>query len=314
MSEEFHRKYRPKSLKAVQGQTKAVTMLRRLADSEKIPHQMLFTGPSGCGKTTLGRIVADTILDCHGKDFIEINAASSRGVDMVRDIQRIINSKPLFGRTRVWFIDEAHKLTGDAQNAFLKILEEPPGHAYIFLASTEPNKIIKTIQTRCTEVRLDLLKPDEIEATVSRVAKKESISLNQDAMAKIVDASEGSARKALVILQSLVGIEDDDEKLLAIDRASSKSEAYKIGVELIYGQSSWAKVASIINTMEDDNYEGIRMLILAMASNALLDPKKIRFHAKAYKTIVCFSDPFYNTGKSGLVASCYEATRSPTTR
>jgi len=314
MSEEFHRRYRPKSLKAVQGQAKAVALLERLFKADKIPHQLLFTGPSGCGKTTLARIVADLLLDCHQKDFIEINAAVSRGVDMVRDIQRTINSKPLFGHSRVWLIDEAHKLTGDAQNGFLKIIEEPPPHAYIMLASTEPNKIIKTIQTRCTEVKLELLKPDEIKAIVLRVAKKEAIGLCQDAIDKIIDASEGSARKALVILQSLVGIDDEDEQLLAIDRASSKSEAYKIGVELIYGQSAWAKVAGIINTMEDDNYEGIRMLILAMASNALLDPKKVRFHAKAYKTIVCFSDPFYNTGKSGLVASCYEATRSPATR
>lgn len=314
MSEEFHRKYRPKSLKTVKGQPRAVEMLLRLQQADKIPHQMIFTGPSGCGKTTLARIVADKLINCQGRDFIEINAAVSRGVDMVRDIQRQINHKPLYGTSRVWLIDEAHKLTGDAQNGLLKLVEEPPAHAYIMLASTEPNKIIKTIQTRCTEIKVQLLSPEDIIETVSRVADKEDISLTKEALDKIAEASEGSARKALVILQSLIGITGDKEKLAAIEKAANRSEAYQIGLELIYRSKGWAGVSSIISKLEDADWEGIRMLILAMASNVLLDPKKTTFYPKAYKVIVCFSEPFYNTGRAGLVASCYEATRNPSAR
>lgn len=314
MSDEFHRKYRPKSLKTVRGQKKAVELLQRLHTAKKIPHQLLFTGPSGCGKTTLARIVAKELIDCHDKDFVEINAATSRGVDMVREIQRTINLKPLFGKSRVWLIDEAHKLTGDAQNGLLKIVEEPPSHSYLMLASTDPIKIIKTIQTRCTEVKVNLLSEDDLRTVVSRVADKEDISLNQEATDKLVAASEGSARKALVILQSLVGIDDEEEQVTAIDRASAKSEAYQIGTELLYKGGNWAAISNIINKMQDDNWEGIRMLILSMASKILLDMGKVKFHPKAYKVIVCFSEPFYNTNKSGLVASCYEACRNPSTR
>ena len=130
-------------------------------------------------------------------------------------------------------------------------------------------------------------------------------------MDKIVGASEGSARKALVILQSLVGIEDTEEQVAAIDAATSKSEAYKIGTELLYNpRTNWATVSNIIRKLEDDNWEGIRMLVLSMASNVLLDPSKIKFYAKAYKVLVAFSEPFYNTNKAGLVASCYEASRT----
>lgn len=312
--EEFARKYRPKSLKTVRGQKKAVDLLTRLEKANKIPHQILLTGPSGCGKTTIARIIADQIIDCKGRDFIEINAAGSGGIDMVRSIQRTINSKPLYGKSRVWLIDEAHMLTKDAQNGLLKNTEEPPHHAYIMLASTDPVKIIKTIQNRFTEIKLGLLPSADIQVMIERVCKKEDISLTQDAMDKLIGASEGSARRSLVILQSLIGIEDEEDQIVAIDRASSKSEAYQIGTALLYQSAGWAIIANIINKMEDDNYEGIRMLILSMASNVLLNQTKVKLHPKAYKVLIAFSDPFFNTGKNGLVASCYEACRNPQTR
>lgn len=305
---EFHRKYRPKTLKGMYGQKSAVSLLKRLLDADQLPHQLMFTGPSGCGKTTLARIIANKI-GCKGSDFREVNCADFNGINMIRDVTRQARLKPMYGPARVWLVDECHMLTKEGQNAWLKALEEPPEWVYFMLATTEPAKLLKTIQNRCQEVKVELLKDDESRGLIEGVAEKEGISLTTAITDKIIREAEGSARKALVILQALVGLDDDKEKLLAIEKANARSEAYQIGVELLFKPTNWMTIAAIIKNMTDDNWEGMRMLILSMASNVLLDPKKAGLHPRAYKVMVAFSEPFYNTGKSGLVASCYEAIR-----
>src|SRR5690606_3369465 len=108
-----------------------------------IPHAMLFTGPSGCGKTTLARILR-VKLRCSDNDFQEINAADFRGIDSIRSMRQQVGAAPLGGDSRIWLIDEAHSMTADAQNAFLKLLEDTPRHVYFFLATTDPQKLKKT--------------------------------------------------------------------------------------------------------------------------------------------------------------------------
>lgn len=308
MTQELHRQYRPKTLKGIKGQPKAVALLERLFKANKVPHQIMFTGPSGCGKTTLARIVA-TKLDCHEKDFKEINCADFKGIDMARGLIRTAHAKPLFGRVRVWLIDEAQMMTKEAQNALLKLFEEPPDWVYIMIATTDPAKILDTIKTRMTEIKVNLLKDEDIRDTIRRVAEKEDLTIHQDAMDKLVDAACGSARQALVILQQLIGIKGEDEQVAAIDAVTAKSEAYQIGTGLLYQGAPWASIASLIKKMEDNNWEGIRMLVLSMATNILLDMTKLKFHPRAYKVMIAFSEPFFNTGKAGLVMSAYEASR-----
>jgi DNA polymerase-3 subunit gamma/tau len=141
-SPELYLKHRPSLFKQVIGQDDAVNVLQQLLKGDRFPHALLLSGPSGCGKTTLARICRDK-LECTGADFQELNGADTRGIDTIREIRSHLNLRPMHGKCRIWYIDEAHKLSNDAQNALLKMLEDTPTTAYFMLATTEPNKLIK---------------------------------------------------------------------------------------------------------------------------------------------------------------------------
>jgi len=126
----LHIDYRPKTLKEMEGNRSTVDSLQAVLSRESdIPHAFLFSGSAGCGKTSLGRIVASE-LGCAPADFREIDTADFRGIDTIREIKNQARLKPLAGKVRVWLLDEFHKSTADAQNALLKILEEPPSHDF----------------------------------------------------------------------------------------------------------------------------------------------------------------------------------------
>ena len=134
-------KYRPTVLKDFYGNQVLKSALGAILkrDLEDIPHAMLFIGSSGCGKTTLARIVASK-LDCVDAEFYELNSADVRGVDTIREVSKNMKYSPMSGSVRIWLFDEVHKMTNDAQNAMLKMLEDPPDHVYFMLATTDPQK------------------------------------------------------------------------------------------------------------------------------------------------------------------------------
>lgn len=303
---ELYRKYRPTSLKAVVGQDKAVGILKGLLPN--LPHCLLFTGPSGCGKTTLARIVANH-LDCSDRDFHEINCADFRGIEMIREIRRASQLLPLGGKHTVWLIDECHKLSNDAQNAILKLLEEPPKHVYFLLATTDPHKLLKTVQTRCTEIKVNSLTDDDLSKLVNKVAKKEKLKISEDVVDRLVKAATGSARKALVILQQIMGLEDEEEQIQAIHRAESEQEGIAIARALINPSTRWPDMVKILKETPLDDAENLRRLVLAYASSCLLG-NNTRIQSLAYQVIVAFSENFFDTGKAGLIASCYEVVGS----
>lgn len=299
----FYKKYRPKTLKSVVGQDGAVASLQKLIDKKTIPQVLLFTGPSGCGKTTIGRILKD-VLECGDSDFQEINCADFKGIDMVRDIRRNANLTPIDGECRIWLIDEAHKLTNDAQNAFLKILEDTPSHVYFMLATTDPGKLIKTIHTRCTEIKLSTMGPKDLTRVVQRVVDKEQLKVSEDVIQEIVEAADGSARKALVILEQAGSLETEEEQLKAIQASSiDKDVAIELARALINPRADWSSVAKILKTIKDDP-EGLRHLVLGYARTVLLGGGNLA--PRAFKIIDIFSKPFYDSKAAGLAAACYE--------
>lgn len=309
MSEELYRRHRPASFNQVVGQDEAVKMLTDFGKRNAMPHCLLFTGPSGCGKTTLARIVK-TKMKCGDADYQELNTADFRGIDMVREIRARMNLSPMAGKVRVWLIDEAHKLTGDAQNAFLKMLEDPPSHVYFMLATTEPQKLLQTIRTRATEIKVRGLKEKEMAALLDRVCKDECGSaLIQEVRDKIVDLADGSPRKALVLLNQILGEEDTESALAALSGGVAEKEGIDLARLLLNPRVSWPDITKTLKAIPDleTQSEGIRRLVLAyMASVAMGGGKGC---AKAIEVIDCFRLPYYDTGKAGLLLSCWDATQ-----
>ncbi len=170
-AEVFFRKYRPRKLAEVVGQTSAVTYLRGMLKTKKVPHVLLFTGESGVGKTTLARIVAKS-LGCHSSsDLQEINAAVDTGINTIRAIDRQKDSYPMVSKSRVWILDEAQRFTKDAQSALLKILEEPQPWVYFAICTTDPQNLLPTVRNRCTTVKLDAIEDKDLEALIDRVCE-----------------------------------------------------------------------------------------------------------------------------------------------
>ena len=202
MTQELYKRHRPKTYKAMVGQESTVKVMLGWGKQKATPHCILFTGPSGCGKTTLARILAAK-LKCSPHDLNEVNSADFRGIDSVRRIRSEMNLAPVAGACRIWIIDECHKMSNDAQNAILKLLEDTPKHVYFFLATTDPHKLLKTIKTRATEMVVRLLTDDQINSLILSVGKKEEVDVSDEVMDSLVQASAGSARKALVLLEKV---------------------------------------------------------------------------------------------------------------
>jgi len=304
----YYKRYRPKTLKAIVGQEGAVASLQRFIDKGTIPQCILFTGPSGCGKTTIGRILK-THLNCGDADFLEINSADFKGIDTIREIRRSVNLSPISGDCRIWLIDESHKLTNDAQNALLKILEDTPSHAYFMLATTDPQKLIKTIHTRASEVKLQALGVPALKRVLQRVIDKEGLTVTDKVMDEIVDAADGSARKALVILEQVGGLEGDEAQIAAVQATSlNKDAAIMLARALINPRANWREVAPLLKELKDDP-EGIRYLVLSYCRSVLLGGGPLT--ARAYMIIDIFSHNFYDSKLAGLAAACYEVVTGP---
>ena len=300
MNEELYKKYRPNTFDEVIGQDEAVATLKDLGKRKAMPHTILLSGPSGCGKTTIARILRKK-MKCGDADFIEANAAQTRGIDFVRSVQSKVNLIPISGTCRVWLIDEVGNLTSDAQHAFLKLLEDTPKHAYFILATTDPQKLKKTIRTRCTEIKVRLLNIKELSALVNTVTKKESSTLTEDVVSKLVDHSDGSARKALVLLHSIIGLENEDAQLDAISKGDHRAQAIELCRALI-SKKPWPEVAEILKTIEDEP-ETLRYAVLGYSRSIMLKGGKML--PRAHMIVEEFSEPFYTSGQAGLCAACY---------
>jgi len=305
---EYYKRFRPKTLKGVVGQEGAIASLQRFIDKGSVPHCILLTGPSGCGKTTIGRILK-THLNCGDADFLEINSADFKGIDTIREIRRSVNLSPISGDCRIWLIDESHKLTNDAQNALLKILEDTPSHAYFMLATTDPQKLIKTIHTRASEVKLQALGAPALKRVLQRVIDKEGLTVTDTVLDEIVDAADGSARKALVILEQVGGLATEAEQVQAVQATSlNKDAAITLARALINPRASWKEVAPLLKELKDEP-EGIRYLVLGYCRSVLLGGGPLA--ARAYMIIDIFSRNFYDSKQAGLAAACYEVVTGP---
>lgn len=200
----FYLKYRPQTIDELD-LTQVRDKLSRAAASGEFAHAYLFSGPRGSGKTSAARIVAKR-AGAVGIDIIEIDAASTRGIDDIRQMRERIGLVPAEGPKKAYIIDEVHMLTTEAFNALLKTLEEPPLHVMFFLCTTEIDKIPKTIISRCARVDFSPAGDSEINRSIKRAAKGEEIEVDDNAIELIAQAADGSFRDAHTLLEEAVGI------------------------------------------------------------------------------------------------------------
>lgn len=309
---DLYNRYRPKLFKEVVGQDDAINSLRAMLNRGGLPHAMLFTGPSGCGKTTLARICMEK-MECNlDVDLVELNAANARGIDTIREIATRVRSSPMAGKARGYIIDEAHQLTGDAQNALLKVLEEPPAHGYIFLATTDPRKLLPTIKTRCTEINCREVTGKDLEEVVSRVVEAEKIKLGKETLDKIVEFANGSPRMALVLLNKVAGIDDEASQLEAITKGGDSAESFELARCLFDPRSSFGDAAKILRELKDEP-ETTRYIILGYANSVLLKSGG-QMQARASVVIENFQFNYYDSKKAGLSLSVYRTFANLTRR
>jgi DNA polymerase III subunit gamma/tau len=298
----LYQKYRPTTLNEIQGNKEMVgTLQSMLSDLDKCPHSFMLHGPTGCGKTTIGRIIAKEV-GCVGIDYKEINTADFRGIDMVRDIIRSAHLLPIEGKARVWLIDECHKLTNEAQNAFLKILEDTPKHTYFILCTTEPWMLIKTIRGRCTQLQVNPLTDREMHRVLRTAVKGEGEKITKSVYEQIIQDSFGLPRNALQILESVLSVPAEDRLEIARQVAEVKSESIELCRALV-SAAPWKKVSNILDGLKNEDAEGIRRHVLAYCQSMLLsnsDKADI-----ANEIIQGFWEPLYDIRFPGLVSVCY---------
>ncbi len=199
----LYRKYRPTAFSEVRDQDHIVSVLEGAIAKDTIPHAILFSGSRGTGKTTLARLFAKAI-GTSDVDLYEIDAASNRGIDDVRELREAVFTVPYESKRKVYIIDEVHMLTKEAFNALLKTLEEPPAHVVFILATTEEEKLLDTILSRCQVFRMRAPSREVLASTVTDVAKKEGFTLPAEAADLIAVAADGSFRDALGVTQKVI--------------------------------------------------------------------------------------------------------------
>lgn len=274
----LYRKYRPKNFEEVAGQKEIVKTIKTSLRNGKTSHAYLFTGPRGVGKTTLARLIAkgvncleNGITDepcnrCENclainngtfLDMVEIDAASNRGIDEIRQLKEKINYQPVKGRKKIYIIDEVHMLTKEAFNALLKTLEEPPEHVIFILATTEADKILPTIISRCQRYDFKTLSLNDMKEQLRFIGKNEGVDIPDDVLELIYESSGGSVRDAVSILERIMvtclGEEitlEKSEEVLGVTSAK-KMEEFLMEIK----EKNYTKLVKTLDNFWNDSVE-----------------------------------------------------------
>lgn len=259
ISETLYRKYRPQDFDQILGQSEVVSTLQKSIESGHIAHAYLFCGGRGTGKTSIARIFARQ-LGTDDQDIYEIDAASNRGINEIRQLRDGVANLPFASQYKVYIIDEVHMLTKDAFNALLKTLEEPPQHVIFILATTEKHKVPDTVQSRCQVYDFHLAITENLVELIQHVATQENRTIDQDSVRYVAQLGNGSFRDTLSHLQ----------KIFAVGGSNITYDA----VEKIMGQSHDQLIRDFLQSLSDKSSEQIFDTYRSLQSVGM-DPKQI---------------------------------------
>lgn len=265
MGQALYRKYRSKSLDEVVGQEHITTALKNALKQGRISHAYLFTGPRGVGKTSVARILAYAVNDLPYEDrathldIIEIDAASNRRIDEIRELRDKVHVAPTSAKYKVYIIDEVHMLTREAFNALLKTLEEPPEHAIFILATTEAHKLPETIVSRTQRFAFKPIEASQAVEHLKSIAKAEKISIDDAALKLIAEHGNGSFRDSISLLDQIRNI---GEKVTAGDvlemLGDAPDEMIDSLVKALVSQSA-SELVNVLQGMYEQGFEPARI-------------------------------------------------------
>lgn len=284
-------KYRPGAFGEVIGQGPIVRSLEQMCKKKDVQTYIL-SGPSGCGKTTLSRIVAKQ-FGVEDNAILDHDAASKTGVEDMRQIQEIVQYRPFGGSgMRAIVIDECHRLSGNAWDSLLKILEEPPKHVLWFFCTTNPAKIPKTVKTRGAHFELKAVSDKDLTALLEDVEAKEKIRLPDDVFELLVTEAKGSPRQLLSNMAVARTAKDKKEAAALLKTAVEDDKTLELCRFIANGNGSWDKCMLLLKKLEGENPESIRIVVskylAACAKGAKNDKGALAFLGK----LEAFSVPY----------------------
>lgn len=285
-------KYRPDKWEDVVGQGATCRSIQAALKGKK-GRAFLLTGPSGVGKTTIARLIAQTIgADLNQGGYTEIDAATTNGVDDVRELKAKIQLKPLGGGNRVICVDECHQLSKQAWNALLKSVEEPPAGVHWVFCTTEAGKVIETIKTRCLEYQLVAVNEHDLGDLLEYVVEEEKLKPLDGLIDAILAVAQGSPRAALSALakaSSCKTLAEVDEVLQTVS-AEGSPEVIDFCRALMNGASR-VSLLSMLGSMQGQSAEGVRNVVCAYFTKVALNPKGNKFE-QSVAILIAFGTPY----------------------
>lgn len=295
-------KCRPGTFAEVVGNASTVQTIESKVQGKNPPHVYLITGPAGTGKTTMGYLIAKSLNGFDSHNFTELDSASYRGIDAVREVRKNSKFAPIGkSKNRCWLLDECHQLTSDAQEAFLKLLENPPKKAYFILCTTNPEKLKPTLKRRCSHFELSPIDDDTITQALINIAEKEGKEVPRKIIEEIIDRSMGSMGVALAHLDKIIDVPGKDMLGLIKNNDKIKTEGIDLCRALI-NKAKWKDVAGIIKGIDPSQYESVRRAVLGYSAAVLLK----KDNARAFLIMDTFISPFYDSPREQLIHAAYE--------
>jgi len=314
---DLNKTYRPCKVSEVMGHDTVKRMIGNALDKQTLPHSMMFTGESGCGKTTFARIIAlglnckegitsepcckcdycDATLRLNSLAVLELDSARTGNVDTVRSTLADLPAAPMGGeRFKVVIFDEAHNLSGKAEDALLKFLEDVPEHVYLILCTNEPQKLKNVTKNRCKTIQFNRLAPAVIFELLENVSQFEGFSYNKEVLKYIVKESKGVPRQALSFLQQVAseGSWTKDAASLIINAGADVDsiEVFEF-CKVLLRNNNFDVVLSKFKEIDNMPVETIRIIMTGFFAGCLKNSKKMSDRMKYSKIIDVISTPYY---------------------